>query len=77
MPVFNFLDGTSVSIADLSSVASSIATIATWFWGIFGNLIDTISSNSLFLWPCVFAIGAGTVGLALRIVRAFGLKGRR
>ena len=70
------MDG-SVAIASLSSLATSIGTAATWFWGVFTDLIVTIASNDLMLWPVVFAIVAGTVGLAIKVVRKFGLKGRR
>lgn len=70
------MDG-SVAIASLSGLATSIGTAATWFWGVFTDLIVTIASNDLMLWPVVFAIVAGTVGLAIKVVKKFGLKGRR
>ena len=34
-------------------------------------------SNDLLLWMVIFAIVAGTVGLAIKVVRKFGIKGRR
>lgn len=67
----------SVSMAALTSLATDIGTSATWFWGVFTDLIEMISSNNLLLWPVIFAIVAGTVGLAIKVVRKFGLKGRR
>lgn len=70
------MDG-GVSLASLASIATAIATAATWFWGIFTDFVQTIASNDLLLWPVIFAIVAGTVGLAIKVTRRFGLKGRR
>lgn len=69
------MEGTA--LASLTSIATAIGEAATWFWGVFGDLIDTIASNNLLLWPVIFAIVAGVTGLAIKVVRRFGLKGRR
>ena len=69
--------GSTVSLASLTSLAGSIASAATWFWGVFTDLIETIASNDLLLWPVIFAIVAGVTGLAIKVIRRFGLKGRR
>lgn len=72
------MDGTTtVAIASLSDLVTSIATAGTWFWGVFSDLINTIASNNLLLWPVLLAIVAGTVGLAIKVIRSFGLKGRK
>lgn len=64
-------------MADLSTLATDIGSISTWFWGLFTDFIEMISSNNLLLWSVAFAILAGAVGLAIKVVRKFGLKGRR
>ena len=64
-------------MADLSTIASGIASVVTWFWGIFGDFFNIITSNSLILWPVIFAIVAGTIGGVLKVIRKFGVKGRR
>ena len=64
-------------MASLTQLATDIGSVGTWFWGLFGDFIEMISSNNLLLWSVVFAIVAGSVGLALKVVRKFGLKGRR
>lgn len=71
------MDGTTVALASLASIASGISTAATWFWGVFTDLINTIASNDLLLWPVILAIVAGAVGLAIKLIRKFGIKGRR
>lgn len=71
------MDGTTVTMASLASIASGIGDVATWFWGVFTDLINTIVANDLMLWPVILAIAAGAVGLAIKVIRKFGIKGRR
>lgn len=68
---------TGVAIANLSDIAGGIGSVSTWFWGIFKDFVDMIATNNLLLWMVIFAIVAGTVGLAIKVVRKFGIKGRR
>lgn len=63
--------------ADLAPIAQGIGEISTWFWGLFTDFVNMISTNNLLLWCVVFAIVAGSVGLAIKVVRKFGVKGRR
>lgn len=67
----------AVTLATLTSIASSLGTAGEWFWGIFTDLINTIATNDLLLWSVILAIVCGTVGLALKVIRKFGIKGRR
>lgn len=64
-------------MAALTDIASNIATIATWFWGIFTDLISVITSNDLILWPVVLSLVLASVFMALRVIRKFGIRGRR
>lgn len=64
-------------MADLTALAGDIGSVSEWFWGLFTDFIEMISSNNLLLWSVAFAIVAGSVGLAIKVVRKFGLKGRR
>ena len=64
-------------MADLSSIKTGVVEISTWFWGIFGDIFDVIVSNSLILWPVIFAIVAGVIGLGINVIRRFGIRGRR
>lgn len=64
-------------MASLTDLAGDIGSISTWFWGLFQDFVDMIVSNNLLLWAVAFAIIAGSVGLIIKIVRKFGLKGHR
>ena len=64
-------------MANLSVIAGYIGTVMTWFWGIFSDFFNIITSNSYILWPVVFAIVAGAVLFLTRFLRSLGLRGRR
>lgn len=67
----------TVALATLTSIATSLGKAGEWFWGIFTDLINMISSNDLLLWSVILAMVCGTVGLAIKVIRKFGIKGRR
>ena len=64
-------------MADLSTIATGIGTVMTWFWGIFADFFNIITSNSYILWPVVFAIVAGAVLFLTKFLARLGLRGRR
>lgn len=64
-------------MADLAGLATDIGSVSTWFWGLFHDFIEMISKNNLLLWAVAFAIVAGSVGVAIKVVRKFGLKGHK
>lgn len=64
-------------MAALTDIVSGIGSVSTWFWGLFQDFLDMIVSNSLLLWAVAFAIVAGSVGLLVKVVRKFGVKGHK
>lgn len=64
-------------MAALTSIVSGIGSVSEWFWGLFTDFIEMIAGNSLLLWSVAFAIVAGSIGVAIKVVRKFGLKGHR
>ena len=64
-------------MASLTQLVTDIGSVKDWFFGLFSDFIEMISSNNLLLWSVAFAIVAGSVGLAIKVVRKYGLKGRR
>jgi len=66
-----------MTIAALTDILAGLGTISPWFWGLFTGLVDLIAGNSLLLWSVILAMVAGTIGLVLKVVRKFGVKGRR
>lgn len=67
-------------MGDMSSIISGVGTASTWFFGLFKDMIDMIDmivANNLLLWSVLLAIVCGSVGLGIKVIRKFGLKGRR
>ena len=64
-------------MAALTDIVNGITSVSTWFWGLFEDFLDMITSNSLLLWAVAFAIVAGSVGLIVKVVRRFGVKGHK
>lgn len=64
-------------MASLTVIAGYIGTVMTWFWGIFTDFFNIITSNSYILWPVLSAIVAGAVLFLTRFLRSLGLRGRR
>lgn len=64
-------------MAALTDIVTGIGSVSTWFWGLFQDFLDMITSNSLLLWAVAFAIVAGSVGLMIKVVRKFGVKGHK
>lgn len=67
----------TVAIASLTDIASGIGSALTWFWTIFSSLVTSIATNSVLLWSVGFAIVAGAVLAAVKVVRRFGIKGHK
>lgn len=64
-------------MAALTDIVSGVGSVSTYFWGLFQDFLDMIVSNSLLLWAVAFAIVAGSVGLLVKVVRKFGVKGHK
>lgn len=64
-------------MASLTELIGQIQAALSFVWSIFGNLVTTISENPLLLWSVGLAIVCGAIGVGLKVVRKFGLKGRR
>lgn len=66
-----------LAVTDLSGVIANVKTALAFIWSIFGNLVNTIASNPLLMWSVGLAVVCGSIGVGLKVVRKFGLKGRR
>lgn len=67
----------SANWASLGDIVTYLGQIGTWFWTIFQNLVDTITGNDALFWVILFGIVATAIGGAIKVVKKFGLRGRR
>lgn len=66
-----------ISLATLTQLITDIGTGMTFIWSIFTNLCNTIASNSLLLYSVLASLAFAVVYAGYRVVKSFGLKGRR
>lgn len=66
-----------LSIANITDLIGFITEAIAFIWGLFGDFISEITANPLLVFMVVLAIVCGAIGLVIKIVKAFGLKGRR
>ena len=62
--------------ATITAVLAALTSVVNMFWGLFDPFLDMITSNGLILWPVLVAITVSVVGLLVKIVKKFGVKGR-
>ena len=68
---------TEVNLATLTQLLSDIGSGMTFIWSIFTNLVNTIASNSLLLYSVLASMAFGVIYLGYKVVKKFGLRGRR
>lgn len=66
----------TLAISDFTSLIDGIKTGATWIFSLFARVVDVITNNSLLLYPVIFFIVMGAIGLVIGIVRKFGMRSR-
>ena len=62
--------------ATITAVLSALTSVTSMFWGLFTPFLSMITGHGLILWPVLVAVTAATVGLLVRVVKKFGVKGR-
>ena len=62
--------------AGVTTIISGLTSVATFFWGLFGDFLSMILSNYLIAFPILFTILCICVVLVVKLVRKFGLKSR-
>lgn len=68
---------TEISLASLEQLITDIGSAMTFIWSIFTNLCNTIATNNLLLYSVLASLAFTVIYVGYRVVRAFGLRGRR
>ena len=64
-------------LTTLTGIIESLGTVGTFVWGLFADFLTMILDNALIAFPVLFAVLAGAVFMVIKIVRKFGVKGKR
>ena len=69
------------SVPDLATGIGTIITdmgsVNTFVWGLFQKFLTMIIENPLIAFPVLFALLAAAILIAVKVVRRFGVRGKR
>ena len=68
---------TSTLASGVSGIVTSMGTANTFIWGLFGDFLEMIMTNPLIAIPVLLAVLTGAISVVIRIIRRFGVKGKR
>ena len=75
------METSSTVAADLATgvgtIITDMGTVNTFVWGLFKDFLTMIMENPLIAFPVLFAVLAAAVAIAVKVVRRFGVKGKR
>ena len=63
--------------AGITTILDGITLALAFIWGLFSQFLTTIATEPLFFYPVALSILTGCIFLAIKIVRKFGVKGKR
>ncbi len=67
----------STLLTGITNIITNLGTVGTFIWGLFGTFLEMILENALIAFPVMFAVLAGCVMLVVKLIRRFGVKGKR
>ena len=69
------------SVPDLANgvgtIITDMGTVNTFVWGLFQKFLTMIIENPLIAFPVLFALLAAAILIAVKVVRRFGVRGKR
>ena len=68
---------TSTLASGVSGIVTSMGTANTFIWSLFGDFLSMIMANPLIAIPVLLAVLTGAIAVVIRIIRRFGVKGKR
>ena len=69
---------TTAALGDaVGTVLEGVTSAGEMVWGLFSEFISMIASNALIFIPVGLAILGGGIGIAIKVVRRFGVRGKR
>ena len=61
----------------LAEIINSIGQANGFIWGLFNGILSMIMDNALIAVPVLLAVVFGAVGIVMRVLRRFGVRGAR
>lgn len=78
MPIMLLAEESAPDLAaGVGTIITDMGTVNTFVWGLFQKFLTMIMENPLIAFPVLFAVLAAAVAIAVKVVRRFGVKGKR
>ena len=61
----------------IGTIITDMGSVNTFVWGLFQKFLTMIIENPLIAFPVLFALLAAAVLIAVKVVRRFGVRGKR
>lgn len=61
----------------VGTIITDMGTVNTFVWGLFQKFLTMIIENPLIAFPVLFALLAAAILIAVKVVRRFGVRGKR
>ena len=61
----------------VGTIITDMGSVNTFVWGLFQKFLTMIIENPLIAFPVLFALLAAAVLIAVKVVRRFGVRGKR
>lgn len=71
------LIATPTDFASLTDIVTWIGQFGTWFWTLFSSFATMITTNKILFWLIVSGLVFTGISLVIKVVKKFGLRGRR
>lgn len=71
------MEETGTLLSGVKAIITQMGTVNTFVWGLFQKFLTMIMENPLIAFPVLFAVLAAAVAIAVRVVRRFGVRGKR
>lgn len=71
------MEETGTLLSGVEAIITQMGTVNTFVWGLFQKFLTMIMENPLIAFPVLFAVLAAAVAIAVRVVRRFGVRGKR
>ncbi len=64
-------------VTEAATIVTDMGTANTFIWSLFGDVLSMIMDNALIAIPVLLSVLCGAILLVVRIIRKFGVKGKR
>mgnify|MGYP007084551767 CR=1 FL=1 len=61
----------------IGTIITDMGSVNTFIWGLFKGFLDLFIQYPLIAFPVLFALLAAAIAVAVKIVRRFGVRGKR